>query len=323
MKLKKIINAGFLLTISVFYLSRCTATYAPAPQVSTPVTYQDFYDDLSPYGTWIDYPQYGNVWSPGMEGDFRPYDTDGHWVSSAEGWAWLSDYSWGWAPFHYGRWFYDDMYGWLWVPGYYWAPAWVTWGMVDDYYCWAPLTPDIDISSHFNAYMPNSFYWNAVPREHIYDANLSGVMVPSNQFSNYVNRISIVDNFRATRRGNNFYSKGPGQDEVQKYVKPKIEQYSFKDVNVRGQSKPSGNSINVFRPQVEDPQVTKQQHPKQNLQPALYRQVQPSVTKPIIKANQQPVIQRNEQRVNIQRLPVQRAPASAPVRNSGGNIRKQ
>jgi hypothetical protein len=322
MKLKKTITAGFLLIISAFFLSRCTTTYAPAPQVNNPVTYQDFYDDLSPYGTWIDYPQYGNVWSPVVEGDFRPYDTNGHWVLSEEGWAWLSDYAWGWAPFHYGRWFYDDMYGWLWVPGYYWAPAWVTWGMVDDYYCWAPLTPDIDISKHFNSYQPHSFYWNAVPREHIYDANLSGVIVPPDHFGNYIDRISIVDNFRATRRGNSFYSRGPAQEEVQRYVQPKIEQFSFKDVNNRGQAKRDGNTINVFRPQVQDPQVTRQQHPKQNLQPAEYRQVQPSFTKPIIKENQRPVIQRNEQRVNIQRLPVQHAPAGAPVRNGGGSIRK-
>ena len=26
------------------------------------VTYDDFYNDLSPYGTWMDYPSYGRVW---------------------------------------------------------------------------------------------------------------------------------------------------------------------------------------------------------------------------------------------------------------------
>ena len=77
---------------------------------NAPVTYQTFYDNLSPYGTWIDYREYGHVWTPNVDGDFRPYDTNGHWVYSDEGWAWASDYSWGWAPFHYGRWLYDDMY---------------------------------------------------------------------------------------------------------------------------------------------------------------------------------------------------------------------
>jgi Family of unknown function (DUF6600) len=321
MTLKREIAARSLLILSVIFFTRCATTYAPAPQVSTELTYQDFYNDLSPYGTWMNYPEYGNVWSPGVEGDFRPYGTNGHWVLSAEGWAWLSDYSWGWAPFHYGRWFYDDLYGWLWVPGYFWAPAWVTWGDVDGYYCWAPITPDIDITRHFNDYRPNSFYWNAVPREHIYDANLSGEIVPANNVSSFVNRISIVDNFRATRRGNNFYSRGPAQEEVQKYVPAKIEQYSFKDVNNRGNAVRNGNTINVYRPQVQDPKVTRQQHPQQDLQPAEYRQVQPSVAKPIIKENQRPAVQRSEQRVNIQRLPVQHAPTPTPERNGGRNSR--
>jgi hypothetical protein len=42
----------------------------------TTVTYQTFYDELSPYGKWIDYPGYGYVWSP-AEPDFRPYYTNG------------------------------------------------------------------------------------------------------------------------------------------------------------------------------------------------------------------------------------------------------
>jgi hypothetical protein len=30
----------------------------------TTVSYQTFYDELSPYGKWVDYPGYGYVWSP-------------------------------------------------------------------------------------------------------------------------------------------------------------------------------------------------------------------------------------------------------------------
>ena len=73
---------------------------------------------------------------------FRPYDTNGNWVYSEAGWTWVSNYSWGWAPFHYGRWFYDGGYGWMWRPGNEWAPAWVTWGQSGDYYGWAPLPPN-------------------------------------------------------------------------------------------------------------------------------------------------------------------------------------
>ncbi|MCD8029370.1 MAG: hypothetical protein LUF85_00610 [Bacteroides sp.] len=48
------------------------------------ITFQEFYNTLSPYGTWIEYPQYGNVWHPNVS-DFRPYATNGHWEYTTEG----------------------------------------------------------------------------------------------------------------------------------------------------------------------------------------------------------------------------------------------
>jgi hypothetical protein len=52
---------------------------------------------------------------------------------------------WGWAPFHYGRWFLHDDYGWLWVPGTEWAPAWVDWRHGDGWVGWAPLPPHVPL----------------------------------------------------------------------------------------------------------------------------------------------------------------------------------
>ena len=114
-------------------------------------TNQVFYDELSPYGQWIDYPDYGYVWQPNVDQDFRPYDTNGYWVYTDYGWTWASNFSWGWAPFHYGNWFYDDGYGWLWKPGQQWAPAWVTWGQSGDYYGWAPAPPRADLKWRLEA----------------------------------------------------------------------------------------------------------------------------------------------------------------------------
>jgi hypothetical protein len=42
--------------------------------------------------------------------------------------TWVSADPWGWAPYHYGRWFNRAGYGWLWYPGvfgvpHYWSPA--------------------------------------------------------------------------------------------------------------------------------------------------------------------------------------------------------
>jgi hypothetical protein len=79
---------------------------------NTPVSYDMFYNQLSPYGNWISYPGYGRVWIVNEPG-FRPYYSNGRWVYTNHGWTWASNYNWGWAPFHYGRWGHDPRYGWF------------------------------------------------------------------------------------------------------------------------------------------------------------------------------------------------------------------
>ena len=74
-----------------------------------------FMRELSPFGRWVNMPRYGQVWITNERG-FRPYYTGGHWASTRFGSTWVSDYQWGWAPFHYGKWGYDAFYGWFWVP---------------------------------------------------------------------------------------------------------------------------------------------------------------------------------------------------------------
>ena len=113
------------------------------------VSFQVFYDQLSPYGQWIDYPNYGYVWIPDAGSDFAPYSTRGHWIITDYGFTWVSDYDWGWAPFHYGRWDYDNYYGWFWIPDNEWGPAWVSWRRADGYYGWEPMGPGISINISF------------------------------------------------------------------------------------------------------------------------------------------------------------------------------
>ena len=62
------------------------------------VSFQVFYDQLSPYGQWVDNPDYGYIWIPDAGRDFVPYSTGGHWILTEYGLTWLSDYEWGWAP---------------------------------------------------------------------------------------------------------------------------------------------------------------------------------------------------------------------------------
>ena len=103
-----------------------------------------FEETLAPYGTWVDDDVYGRVWQPSGEvvgDDFSPYATAGHWLMTEYGWTWISDYDWGWAPFHYGRWLAVAERGWCWMPGTLWGPAWVSWRAGGGYVGWAPLAP--------------------------------------------------------------------------------------------------------------------------------------------------------------------------------------
>lgn len=112
---------------------------------SDPSALTDFRGTLDPYGTWTDDATYGTVWvpSPSVAGaDFRPYVTGGHWVYDDD-WVWVSDYAWGWAPFHYGRWVWIEGRGWAWIPGRVYRGAWVVWSVDDGYgyVGWAPAPP--------------------------------------------------------------------------------------------------------------------------------------------------------------------------------------
>jgi hypothetical protein len=124
----------------------------------------NFDETLSPYGDWVDVDG-TRAWhpSPSVVGeDFQPYATGGQWVYSDYGWYFQSDYPWGWAPFHYGRWAMDVNYGWIWVPGTVWAPAWVDWRIGGGYVGWAPLPP-IGWSVVVQPWRP---YWCFVPGAH-------------------------------------------------------------------------------------------------------------------------------------------------------------
>ena len=133
-----------ILFISIFSLTPAAETKAQ----DFTVNFSNFQEELSPYGTWVDNPRFGQVWI-NNDTDFRPYYSDGHWEFTDYGWSWVSDYDWGWAPFHYGRWEYDPYYGWMWLPGYEWSPAWVSWSSYDDYYGWAPMGFGVSLKVHW------------------------------------------------------------------------------------------------------------------------------------------------------------------------------
>jgi hypothetical protein len=73
------------------------------------------YDDLDDNGDWRDDSNYGHVWYPShVDAGWAPYH-EGHWDWVAPwGWTWIDNSSWGYAPFHYGRWVsVEGRWGWV------------------------------------------------------------------------------------------------------------------------------------------------------------------------------------------------------------------
>ncbi len=117
-----------------------------------PSALTEFKPALEGHGAWVDDSTYGTVWVPAeseVGTDFVPYTTSGHWTyDDSASHVWVSDYSWGWAPFHYGRWVHVSRLSggaWAWIPGRTYSGAWVSWrtgGPDYEYVGWAPLGPD-------------------------------------------------------------------------------------------------------------------------------------------------------------------------------------
>ncbi len=215
------------------------------------VSYQTFYDELSPYGQWIDFPGRGYVWVPDAADDFRPYSTNGHWVWTDDyEWMWVSDYDWGWAPFHYGRWDNDPYYGWYWVPGYEWSPAWVAWRDGGDYYGWAPIRPGINISVNFNigSYSPPYDFWCFAPRRYISSPYINRYYVDRGRNVTIINQTTIiVNNYRYG--GNYGFRSGPRRMEVERYT-GRINPVRFRQSYTSGRTSLRGNEVSVYRPNV-------------------------------------------------------------------------
>ncbi|HKM64215.1 MAG TPA: DUF6600 domain-containing protein [Acidisphaera sp.] len=113
--------------------------------------------DLALHGTWAEAQDYGSVWYPEVAPSWVPY-RQGYWgYFGAWGWTWVDNESWGFAPFHYGRW--ARINGrWAWIPGTYareWHPVYapalvgffdtagapVAGGGTSGLVAWAPLGP--------------------------------------------------------------------------------------------------------------------------------------------------------------------------------------
>jgi hypothetical protein len=204
------------------------------------VSLQTFYDELSPYGTWIQDSQYGYVWRPDVDqGDFRPYYSNGHWAMTEYGNTWVSDYDWGWGPFHYGRWVTDRYNQWLWIPDTTWGPAWVNWRSGGGNYGWAPLGPSISIG--FN--IP-SFWWVFVPQRNIYSNRFS--RYDWNRNRGYIRNTTIINNVYV--HNHNTYYTGPRRDEIRRVTNRDVRVYNINRSDRPGRSRISNNTLHMYNP---------------------------------------------------------------------------
>jgi len=214
------------------------------------ITLQTFYDELSYYGDWIDNPDYGYVWRPNVGRDFRPYYTNGRWAMTEYGNTWVSDYEWGWAPFHYGRWFYDDYDGWVWLPDTVWGPSWVSWRTGGGYYGWAPLGPRNSININFgrNYYVPNN-HWVFIPQRCIYYPSYVRYWEPRRNV--YVFNNSTYINNIYTYYGNVRCYTGPRADEIRRITRQNVPIYRISDDDRPGSTRVDRGNIRIYRPEIK------------------------------------------------------------------------
>jgi hypothetical protein len=249
-----VIIAGFL---SGIIFSKANA------QGDVYVSYQAFYDELTPYGQWISDPQYGYAWVPNADEDFRPYLTDGHWIMTDYGNTWVSDYPWGWACFHYGRWTYNDYYGWIWVPGDEWGPGWVAWQWGDGICGWAPLYPDMSWAG--TAYPCPDDWWVFMHPRQLYKPRYHTPW--RNDFFHSPNHTKTLlgrsHPVATTYKGNNTtYYSGPTADEVQKVTRKPVEVYHIGNTSFHAPERITENLYNTYIP----PRI--EQHSKEDNRPA-------------------------------------------------------
>ena len=232
--------AGLMLAVVLLTSLSVQKTYAQDVTVS----YQNFYDELAPYGQWIDDPYYGNVFVPAVGNDFRPYASDGYWASTEYGNMWVSDQPWSWACYHYGRWTYNEYYGWIWIPGYKWAPAWVSWRSGGGFYGWAPLGPGVRIGVSYD--YPES-YWVFVTPMYLYHRNVYS----------YYERERVHECMRYTRYERDAYESngtryyyGPRREVIARETNRPVELYRVTNVHEAREGRVAGNELHVYRPNV-------------------------------------------------------------------------
>jgi hypothetical protein len=249
--MKKTLVAGLMILL----FNSGASAYNPPVAGEFGISFGAFYSSLEPQGEWISLESGYYAWRPShVAREWRPY-MFGRWVWTADGWYWASDEPWGWAVYHYGRWFYDDYYGWVWVPGYDWAPAWVEWRYSGDVVGWAPLSPyaifsvGVGITYH-HAWVTPGFYWRFVGTRYLCEERVYTHFYRQEQNRRY---IGLTRSAGAVRYENNrIVTHGPERSFVEQRTGRPIREANIIPVNARSRERVirqgGRESIRVYRP---------------------------------------------------------------------------
>lgn len=217
-----------------------------------------FYDELAPYGHWVETPRYGWAFAPAVEPAWRPY-AYGQWVQTDLGWTWLSDEPFGWATYHYGRWDLDPVYGWMWIPGDEWAPAWVSWRATDDYIGWAPLPPAWRVRPRFGFRLagagPPDEAFLFVPEPLFLEPVVVAYALPPGQAKKLFRSSRDFTRYRVVN--NLIVNEGVPLDRIQRRLGRPVPRLQLADLETdRGRrARIAGNRIDLFRPRVSKARV--------------------------------------------------------------------
>jgi Family of unknown function (DUF6600) len=238
------------LSVGVATIGPGTTSAAGAVVVRGDVGF--FYDALAPYGSWVTVAAYGDVWVPRVSRWWRPY-SDGHWVYTDDGWCWVDDEPWGWATFHYGRWYFDPDNGWVWVPGTVWAPAWVAWRWGDGFIGWAPLPPDVAWNFGFGLEFSGGDFdraiapghWCFVDQRHFTDPRIHAYLAPTTRNVTYVRMTRNVTNY--TVFNNRVVDRGLDVRQVERFTGRPVPRLRIVDSHAPGVHV-VGRELGVYRP---------------------------------------------------------------------------
>jgi len=217
-----------------------------------------YYDDLAPYGTWVNVSPYGWSWCPlDIPVGWRPYSV-GYWADTNWGWMWMSEDPWGYTPYRYGRWAFDTYYGWIWIPGDVWAPSWVAWRYGDGWVGWAPLPPEAGWSAgaglSWGANDPgrqiDRFGWCFAPER---DFPATRVRLRVEPAGRNVTLLRVTKDVTDYEDVNSVpVNRGLRRETIERSIGRSIPEYRVVDSETRARSRTPvirGQDIEVYRPQ--------------------------------------------------------------------------